>query len=87
MSKRRILTLTAIYLLIFSIFIHPAPANAVLTSSPLALFPPICYTQEMYQMPDDEKPNHEVMTDDETKIEIRFKVVDVIVSLFKKLFS
>lgn len=90
MSKRQKLILITVFLFTFSVFIYPATADSLACTSPsyLTLFPPICYTEEMYGTEDgSEHVTGEILRDDDTKIEIRLKIVELVVELFEKIFK
>lgn len=93
MLKKHLLTLVAIFIFTFSIFIYPVSgsANANTKSGILTLFPPICYTDEMYQIKDDndciQHPSNSILHDNNTNIEIRFKIVDIFMTFVKKMFK
>lgn len=93
MLKKHFLVLIAVFMFTFSIFIYPASdqSHAQALSTALTLFPPICYTDQMYKIEDDNgyqlHPDSSILHNENTDIRIRFKVVDILAELFNKLFS
>lgn len=91
MSKRQKFILVAVFIFTFSIFIHPSTisSHACTNSSYLTLLPPICYTEEMYNNAKDseEHLSEENLQDDNIKIEIRFKIVELVVRWFEKILN
>lgn len=93
MLKSHRLILIAVFLFTLSVYMYPTKnVSLACTSSPyLTLFPPICYTDEIFDIQDNDNneqhPNSDVLHDDNTKIEVHFKIVDVMIKLFNKIFK
>lgn len=92
MLKHQKLILIAIFLFTFSVYTYPSKSVSLACTSPyLTLFPPICYTDEIYDIQDSDNNsqhiNSAILHDDNTKIEIHFKLFDVVVKLFNKMFK
>lgn len=90
MSKRQKIISFAIFLFTFSVFIHPSTSSSLACTNPscLTLLPPVCYTEEMYNSDNDEEHvSGEKMQDGDTKIEIRFKIIEIFTVWFEKLFK
>lgn len=55
------------------------------------LLPPICYTQEVYDVDDGGRENNasiaDAVTEKDTHIRIRFKIVEILSNLWERLFS
>lgn len=90
MSKRQKLILITVFLFTFSVFIYPVTIDSFACTGPsyLTLFPPICYTEEMYDTEhDSENVTGEILHDDDTKIKIRFKIAEIVAGWFEKIFK
>ena len=89
MKHTKLLATIASYIIVISLSVFPLNCNRKANTNCI-LLPPLCFVREMY---DTEQCHEEVSPDDifnndkGIKIEVKFKLFEIVGNFFEKLFS
>lgn len=89
MKHKKLLSTIASYIIVISLSVFPINSNRTAQTNCI-LLPPLCFVREMY---DTDNCQEEVCPDDifnndkNIKIEVKFKLFEIVGNFFEKIFS
>ncbi len=88
MKYSKILANISAFFVVLSLMVLPYNSYSY-SQTECILFPPLCFVREIYDtsQSDEEIMPDDIITDKEIKVEIKFKLFEIVNNFFKKLFE